>query len=83
MILTEENLWFFHHSSLAIVPAESFSSKQEEWAKEIMNLALQSIFVHTTQSIFTCHKILRHGSPALLSCCGFLLPLKIHRPGRV
>jgi hypothetical protein len=31
---TEEN-WFFHKSSLAIVPAESLGSKQKKWAKEM------------------------------------------------
>jgi hypothetical protein len=43
---------FIRHSSLAIIPAESSSSKQEKETKEIMNLALQSIFVHTSHVIF-------------------------------
>jgi hypothetical protein len=40
MILTEDNSCLIHQSSLAVLPAESSSSKQEEWAKEIMNLNL-------------------------------------------
>jgi hypothetical protein len=50
---------------------QSSGSKQDEWVKEIMNLALQSIFVHTSQVIFfTCHKILQRGAS------GFISPLK-------
>jgi hypothetical protein len=33
MILTGENSWLVHQSSLAILPAESSSSKQEIWEK--------------------------------------------------
>jgi hypothetical protein len=44
---TEENSWFIHQSSLEILPVESSGSKQEEGAKEMMNLALLSIFIHT------------------------------------
>jgi hypothetical protein len=36
---TEENS-FVHQNSLVILPAESPGSKQEEWAKGMMNLAL-------------------------------------------
>jgi hypothetical protein len=32
---TEENSWFVHQSSLAILPAESCGNKQEEWAKRM------------------------------------------------
>jgi hypothetical protein len=35
-------------------------AKQDELAKEMMNLALRSIFVHTPKGSFTCGKILRH-----------------------
>jgi hypothetical protein len=38
-----------HKSSLRIMPAELSSSKQEEWAKEMINLTLRRIFVHTSQ----------------------------------
>jgi hypothetical protein len=38
--------------------------------KEMMNLALRSTFVHTSQVIFTCRKILLHGAS------GFTYPLK-------
>jgi hypothetical protein len=30
MMLAEENSWFIHQSSLAILPLESLGSKQEE-----------------------------------------------------
>jgi hypothetical protein len=52
------------------------------------NLALRSIYVHTSTGSLTCRKILRHGAPDSLSvrrktCCRFLSHLKIHhrRPG--
>jgi hypothetical protein len=58
MMSTEENSLFVHQSSLAIV--ESSSIKQEERSKEIMNLALRSIFVlickwilHVVKSYYT------------------------------
>jgi hypothetical protein len=35
-------------------------AKQDELAKEMMNLALRSICVHTPKGSFTCAKILRH-----------------------
>jgi hypothetical protein len=69
MMLTEENSWYVHQSSLAILPAESSGSKQEEWAKGMMNLALQSIFVHTFKWFIICRKFL-HGAS------GFTYPLK-------
>jgi hypothetical protein len=42
-------------------------AKQEEQAKEIMNLALGSIFVHTSKRFLTCCKILRHGADGFAS----------------
>jgi hypothetical protein len=51
MISTEENSWFVHQNSLAVLPAVSSSSKQEEWAKKIMTLNLLNIFVYTSQVI--------------------------------
>jgi hypothetical protein len=30
---TEENSWLVHQSSLAILPAETYGSRKEEWAK--------------------------------------------------
>jgi hypothetical protein len=41
-------------------------AKHEELAKE-MKLALPSIFVHTSESYLTCHKILRHGANGFTS----------------
>jgi hypothetical protein len=32
---------------------QSFSSKQDEWANEVMHMALRSIFIHAYQVIFT------------------------------
>jgi hypothetical protein len=62
-------------------------AKQEELLNEMMNLTLQSavFFVHISEGSSTCHKVLQHGLTALLplrrkACCGFLSPLKIHRP---
>jgi hypothetical protein len=52
MISTEENSCFVHQSSLAVLPAESSSIKQEEGAKETINVALRSVFIHTSQVIF-------------------------------
>jgi hypothetical protein len=34
MMSTQENFWFVHQSSLAILPAESSGRKQEEWGRE-------------------------------------------------
>jgi hypothetical protein len=61
----------------SILPTQSSISKQEKREREIMNLALRSIYVHTSKVFFTCCKILRHGPPDLLplrrkACCGFL-----------
>jgi hypothetical protein len=59
---------------------------QGEVAKEIMSLALRSIFVHNSKGSLTCCKILRHCADGLTcppkkACCGFLLPLiKVCRP---
>jgi hypothetical protein len=41
-------------------------SKQEEWAKGVMNLALK-YFCSYLQVIFTCHKILLHGASGFTS----------------
>jgi hypothetical protein len=40
---------------------------QEELAKEIMNLALRSIFIHTSKGCLTCRKILQHGADGFTS----------------
>jgi hypothetical protein len=64
MISTEENSRFVHHSPLSMLPVESSGSKQEEPTKEIMNLVLLSIFVHSSEIIFTSRKNM--GPPALL-----------------
>jgi len=42
-------------------------AKQEELAKEMMNLALRSIFVHTSKGSLTCRKIFRHGADGFTS----------------
>jgi hypothetical protein len=59
IIFTQENL-FVHQCSLAILPASHLVAKQEELEKEIMNLALLSIFVSTL------HKFHNMGPMALL-----------------
>jgi len=45
-------------------------AKQEELAREVMNLAAQSIFLYTSKGFLTCRKILRHGTD------GFIYPPK-------
>jgi hypothetical protein len=47
----EEKSWFVHQSSQPILPADSSSSEKDKRAKEMMNLALRSTFVHTSQVI--------------------------------
>jgi hypothetical protein len=54
--INRENSWFIHQSSLEILPAESSSSKAErscKLVKEMMNLALHSIFVYTSKESLT------------------------------
>lgn len=45
-------LLILHQSSRAILAVEPSRSKEEERAKEIINFALRSIFVHTYQVVF-------------------------------
>jgi hypothetical protein len=83
MMLAKENSWLIYQSSLAIQPAESCDSKQEEWLKgmrvcpcKVFLFILASDFLHAVKSYDM-------GPPALLPlwrkvCCGFLLPLKVH-----
>jgi hypothetical protein len=52
MMSREENIWFVYQSFLVILSKESSSSKQEERAKGMTNLALQSIFVRTRKWYF-------------------------------
>jgi hypothetical protein len=81
MILTGEISWFVHQSSLAILPAESSSNK----ATEMITLAFEISFFHTSKWFHKCRKILRPRALRLLRrkmCCGYLSPLKIHRLGR-
>jgi hypothetical protein len=59
MILTEENS--LSTRALLLSYQQSSSSKQKEWAKEMMNLALQSTLLIPI-NFFTCCKILRHGA---------------------
>jgi hypothetical protein len=49
-------------------------TKQEELAKKMMNLILQSIYVHTLKETLTCCKILRYGVD------GFTAPVKEGMP---
>jgi hypothetical protein len=79
--------WYRQRKSL-FVQQSHLAENQEELAREIMNLVLQSIFTHTSNGSLICCKILGHGSTALLLLrravsCRFILPLKIHyhRPG--
>jgi hypothetical protein len=54
-------------------------AEQDELAEEVLNLALRSIFVHTSKGRLTCCKILRLGADSFTSlrrkaCCEFLSP---------
>jgi hypothetical protein len=61
--------------------------RSRRWARERGNFVYSSLW--DFKSSFTCRKILRHGTFPLYFPserkvrCGFLLPLKIHRLGRV
>jgi hypothetical protein len=57
MMMTKENSWFVHQSSLAILPVESSSSKQRKWAIgvriwpcKVFLFILASDFLHTIKS---------------------------------
>jgi hypothetical protein len=64
---TEETSWFVHQSSVAFLLIGITGSKQEERAKEMVNLASRSLFIHTCKWYFTCRKILWHGSSGFTS----------------
>jgi hypothetical protein len=79
---TEGNSWFVHQSSLAILPAESSGSKQEEWANRIWPCKV-FLFILAGNVLYAIKSynmeplaLLPHWRKA---CCGFLLPSKIHR----
>jgi hypothetical protein len=46
---------------------QSSITKQKELAKEMMDLALRSILVHTWKGYLTCRKIFRHGADGFTS----------------
>jgi hypothetical protein len=62
-----ENSWLVHHSSLTILTAESPGSKEEEWAKRMINLASRSSCVRTCKWFCTCRKIFRHEADGFTS----------------
>jgi hypothetical protein len=53
-------LWQFNQQSYLVI-------KKKELAKEMMNSALRSIFVYTSEGFLTCYKILRHGANGFTS----------------
>jgi hypothetical protein len=80
LLTTEDNSWFSHQNSLAILPAEPSGSKQEKRAKNIFDLALRSIFCSYLSSNFS-HGVQSYdmGPTALLplqrkACCRFYRP---------
>jgi hypothetical protein len=89
MISTGENLWFDNQRDLSGETTSShLVAKQRNWAKEIINLALRRVFVHTWKGFLTCRKILRHGANGFTSTpkegvLRIIWPLKIscHWPG--
>jgi hypothetical protein len=64
-MLTEENS-FVHQSSLVILPAESPGSKLEEWAKGMMNVALQHFCSYFPSDFLRSVKPYDWGPPAVL-----------------
>jgi hypothetical protein len=66
MMLTEENSLFVHQSSLAILRAQSFGSKQEEWSKRIRIWCCKVLFKLAKRFLTRC-KILRHGASGFTS----------------
>jgi hypothetical protein len=52
-------LWQFYQLSNLV-------EKQMELSEEMINMAVLSIFVHTSNVVLTCCKIFRHGVLALL-----------------
>jgi hypothetical protein len=67
MMSTVINSWFLHQSSLVILLQSLLVAKQEELVKEMMSLALRSIFVYISKESLTWHKVLRHGAGAFTS----------------
>jgi hypothetical protein len=70
MMSTEDNSWLVHQNSLAVLLAESSSSKQEEQFTGLL-----------VSDFFKCRKMLRHAASGFTSlrrkaCYGFLSPLK-------
>jgi hypothetical protein len=72
-----------HQSSLAMITAESSSSKAGGNGEGKINVCLTKYLFHSWKGSLTCCKILRHGADGFTplrskSCCGFLSTLKIH-----
>jgi hypothetical protein len=81
----KENSWFFHHSSLAVVPSHPIACRsdgRQEW-----EFGLAKYFYSHLQMIVSCRKNLSTWDFDFISFrwiyCGFLSPLKIHRLCRV
>jgi hypothetical protein len=70
MILTVENSWFVHQSTLWQCYQEShLAANQEEHGEGDDELSLQSILFHMLKWFFTCRKIVQNGAD------GFTCPL--------
>jgi hypothetical protein len=85
MISKEENSWFVHQSSLAILTVKSSSNKAGGADKGYEFGLTNFFFFLSSKGYLTCNKILRHGadrfnSPPKGGVLQILSPLKIHSP---
>jgi hypothetical protein len=86
MISTQYNSWFVHQSSLAVLPAEPFSSKVGGTDKGNYEFRLTKYLCLYFKGMFNMPWNLNEmGLTAVFPLrrkvyCGFLSPLKIHRP---
>jgi hypothetical protein len=83
--ISGENLLIFPPEFSSNPTISHVETKQQEPGKKIMNLALRSIFVHSSKGFLTCRKILRNGAGGFTSIpkksvMRILTALKIKRP---
>jgi hypothetical protein len=66
-MISTGNSWFFHQSSLEILPAESTSSIVGGAGEGNDKFCLTKYFFYTSKGSLTCRKILRHGTDGFTS----------------
>jgi hypothetical protein len=77
--------WFVYQSSMANSSRHTKKRRRETFGGKTLLILPAKYVCHTPQGSLACRKILRHGTDGFTSlrrksCCGFLSPLKIHRP---